>query len=413
MDEELIQKQQKYEDDPFNSNLKNEMFVTESKRRMIANETAVEEIVRERSINLFKNKCRLFRIPPNFRDNNAEIQSKTELKVANAATTNVTSLTQGNKKSEETTSVEFAEPSHENDKEISRRKFKKWTKEDEETLRRAVDNHGKDWEKISENYFDSGRSPASIYEKFCKGLKGSNLTYIKWTPEEDQKLEEGVAKLGVGNWQDIRKEFLPNRNGQQILGRWKIISSTKRGNWTPEEDEALQEFVRKNGCKWSLASKVFKRPYLRIFERWDRYLAPGLKRGTWTEEELEILRNSIKKFGKDWDKIKEALPHRSLYFIKQKYRNSPSVRPEFKKGTWGVDEELALVEAVKKCGKRWNDVSNMIGTRSPDQCCSYYCKTLLSKLSLFTFSLYYGHKHIKGKERNGRRGTGEDSSKYH
>ncbi|CAG8563552.1 1923_t:CDS:2 [Ambispora gerdemannii] len=68
MDEELTQKQKKYEDDPFDRNLKNEMFVTESKRRMITNEVTVEDIVRERSINLFKNKCRIFRIPPDFRE---------------------------------------------------------------------------------------------------------------------------------------------------------------------------------------------------------------------------------------------------------------------------------------------------------------------------------------------------------
>ncbi|CAG8563569.1 1924_t:CDS:1 [Ambispora gerdemannii] len=283
------------------------------------------------------------------------------------------------------TSVEFAEPSHENEKEIKdqkakKRTFHKWTTRDQEKLEQAMKIYGKDWEKISKHYFDSKRSPPSIYEKYCKNLKESkavNSKYMKWTSEEDRTLEKAVATLGEGNWQEIAKEFLPSKSGPQILNRWKIISSKKRGNWTPEEDKALREFVKTHGFKWSLASEVFKRPHVRIFERWDRYVAPGLKSGPWSKEELEILKDAVEKFGTDWDQIKKALPHRSLYFIKQKYRNSPSVRTEFNKGPWSLNEELTLVEAVNKYGRRWNDVSNMIGTRSPDQCCCYYSKTKL------------------------------------
>ncbi|KAG9292002.1 hypothetical protein G9A89_017901 [Geosiphon pyriformis] len=51
LDEELSQKLKALEDDPFDSVIKSQVFVSESKRRMIANEMSVEEIVRERSLN--------------------------------------------------------------------------------------------------------------------------------------------------------------------------------------------------------------------------------------------------------------------------------------------------------------------------------------------------------------------------
>ncbi|CAG8474696.1 327_t:CDS:2 [Paraglomus occultum] len=63
-----LEKQQKIiEDDPYNSDVKNQIFVDETKRRMIANEYVVEDIVRERSLTVFKNKCRKFTIPEEFR----------------------------------------------------------------------------------------------------------------------------------------------------------------------------------------------------------------------------------------------------------------------------------------------------------------------------------------------------------
>ncbi|RIA89191.1 caffeine-induced death protein 2 [Glomus cerebriforme] len=68
LDAELEKKQKALDDDPFDSNLKNQMFVDESKRRMINNEFTVEDIVRERSLTVFKNKCRLFHIPKEFED---------------------------------------------------------------------------------------------------------------------------------------------------------------------------------------------------------------------------------------------------------------------------------------------------------------------------------------------------------
>ncbi|RHZ69321.1 hypothetical protein Glove_284g85 [Diversispora epigaea] len=68
LDQGLERKQKALDEDPYDSNLKNQMFVDESKRRMIYNEYTVEDIVRDRSLTVFKNKCRMFHLPQEFVD---------------------------------------------------------------------------------------------------------------------------------------------------------------------------------------------------------------------------------------------------------------------------------------------------------------------------------------------------------
>ncbi|OZJ05264.1 hypothetical protein BZG36_01971 [Bifiguratus adelaidae] len=68
MDEELDRKQKLIDQDPFNTQVKDKIYSEESKRRMVSNELTVEDIVRERSLQVFRTKCRIFNIPTDFED---------------------------------------------------------------------------------------------------------------------------------------------------------------------------------------------------------------------------------------------------------------------------------------------------------------------------------------------------------
>lgn len=94
MDEELERKNKKLEDDPYDYNLKDALYTEESKvrpptpaisvfdgtrchltfahtkcqRRMISNELTVEDIVRQRSLQVFRSKCRIFDVPQDVED---------------------------------------------------------------------------------------------------------------------------------------------------------------------------------------------------------------------------------------------------------------------------------------------------------------------------------------------------------
>ncbi|KAG0163556.1 hypothetical protein DFQ28_003832 [Apophysomyces sp. BC1034] len=60
MDDEIQKKNKLLEEDPDDYDTRSSVFTDESKRRMIANELVVEDIVRDRTLQVFKNKCRVF-----------------------------------------------------------------------------------------------------------------------------------------------------------------------------------------------------------------------------------------------------------------------------------------------------------------------------------------------------------------
>ncbi|KAF1804164.1 caffeine-induced death protein 2 [Mucor lusitanicus] len=60
MDEDLDKKNRKLQEDPDDFDIKNSIFTQESMRQSVSNERYVEEIIRERTLQVFKNKCRAF-----------------------------------------------------------------------------------------------------------------------------------------------------------------------------------------------------------------------------------------------------------------------------------------------------------------------------------------------------------------
>ncbi|KAI8333208.1 caffeine-induced death protein 2 [Choanephora cucurbitarum] len=62
MDEDLEKQNKKLQEDPDDFSVKNHIFTQESMRQSVSNERFVEEIVRERTLQVFKTKCRSFDI---------------------------------------------------------------------------------------------------------------------------------------------------------------------------------------------------------------------------------------------------------------------------------------------------------------------------------------------------------------
>ncbi|KAI7898134.1 caffeine-induced death protein 2 [Cokeromyces recurvatus] len=60
MDQDLEKKNKKLEEDPDDFDVKNSIFTRESMRQSVSNERFVEEIIRERTLQVFKTKCRSF-----------------------------------------------------------------------------------------------------------------------------------------------------------------------------------------------------------------------------------------------------------------------------------------------------------------------------------------------------------------
>jgi hypothetical protein len=74
----------------------------------------------------------------------------------------------------------------------------------------------------------------------------------KWTPEEDEKMRELVARFGTRKWSQIGA-FLEGRNGKQCRERWhnQLDPTIKKTPWEADEEILLKQLHARFGNKWA------------------------------------------------------------------------------------------------------------------------------------------------------------------
>ncbi|CAI9770232.1 unnamed protein product [Fraxinus pennsylvanica] len=151
------------------------------------------------------------------------------------------------------------------------------------------------------------------------------LSKGKWTKEEDETLRDAVQQFNGKCWKGIAK-CLPGRTDVQCLHRWqKVINpELNKGLWTKEEDDVLIELVGKQGNKkWSEVAKHLPgRIGKQCRDRWHNHLNPEINKGAWTKEEDEILINAHAVYGNKWAEMTKLLPGRPENSIKNRWNCS-------------------------------------------------------------------------------------------
>ena len=136
-------------------------------------------------------------------------------------------------------------------------KYKKWNKEEDQILRRAILYYGpKNWQQIS--YCLDGRNNSQCFHRWMKGIN-PKIRRDKWSFSEDLVLGVSLIKIyGNKKWSKIANH-LPGRTDIQCRERWCNIldPSLEEVEWTNEEDLKLLNLNKIYGNKWSLIAKQY------------------------------------------------------------------------------------------------------------------------------------------------------------
>ncbi|CAG8512965.1 3741_t:CDS:10 [Cetraspora pellucida] len=186
-----------------------------------------------------------------------------------------------------------------------------WTTLETKKLLEIVEqNNCRNWQKIALE-LGTNRTAAECFKQYNKQSSDPR----KWSKEEDNILIRAVDLYGEKNWQQVA-HCLDNRTGQQCLHRWTktLNPAIRRGRWKKEEDEALRNAVSIYGAgNWvKVQQYVLGRTDVQCRERWMNVLNPSIKKDSWTNEEDTKLLELVKSIGVGkWAKISAFMDGRT------------------------------------------------------------------------------------------------------
>ncbi|XP_010551746.1 PREDICTED: transcription factor MYB86-like [Tarenaya hassleriana] len=123
-----------------------------------------------------------------------------------------------------------------------------------------------------------GRHPCCYKQKLRKGL---------WSPEEDEKLLNHIAKYGHGSWSSVPKLAGLRRCGKSCRLRWinYLRPDLKRGAFSQEEQNLIIHLHALLGNRWSqIASRLPGRTDNEIKNFWNSCLKKKLRQNKGTDQ---------------------------------------------------------------------------------------------------------------------------------
>jgi len=157
--------------------------------------------------------------------------------------------------------------------------------------------------------------------------------------------------------------MLPRSELARVTDQPSLRRSSK---WTPEEDAALVEAIRKHGKAWMrVAAVVASRNSVQCNQRWNRSLRPGLVHGAWTADEDAKLMDALAEqrdcTDVNWTQVAVKIEGRIPKQCKERFRLK--FDPELVLKEWSADEDALLLASVDKHNGRWASIAKAVPGR--------------------------------------------------
>jgi len=221
--------------------------------------------------------------------------------------------------------------------------------------------------------------------------KQNHGNYISWSSSEDAILVEQVNKFIESQKMNNVSKNNENENNNASRNNPTINTDNNESNLNLNKEKNLPE--NKNNIKleekeennsnintlndandpkinpltninWSkIAEKLENKNARQCQTRWQNILDPNRVKGPWTKEEDMKLIELVKKFGPEkWSNISSYLPGRLGKQCRERWYNH--LNPEVRKTGWSKEEEWMLFLLHRKYGNSWSTFSEKIPGRT-------------------------------------------------
>ena len=134
------------------------------------------------------------------------------------------------------------------------------TKQNSQSLLTKIDLNNFDYvSSCISNNINSNMNEQSCSTNKKQKKKPIFIPHKKWSKEEDEKLKKLVEEFGVNDWRHLAKK-MEGRNSRQCRERYQyyLNPSLIQGQWTREEDELIISLRNNLGPQWMKISKYFE-----------------------------------------------------------------------------------------------------------------------------------------------------------